>query len=324
MFDASHIMVAIADPTAPKTAALKRALEIAQQTGARVTLFTSLYSPYLASEQFYTPAELERDIQAAVLARKAALDVLAKEFVDAGVSIHVRCRWDYPPHESIVREVLREKVDLLIADSHRHGFAARMVLSNTDWQLIRLCPCPLLLTKQDRAYENIRVLTCVDPLHEHAKPAALDEALITTGQSLANTFNGQLHVAHFYMVADPMPTGFMVEPLPLPADIVARHVREVKHAFEALVQRFKLARKQTHVRAGVPVSELPDLAKELDVQVVVMGAVSRTGLQRLFIGSTAERVIDELSCDVLIVKPVGFKTTVSETPLTRPMVLPPL
>jgi universal stress protein E len=301
-----------------------RALEIARQTGARVTLFNSLYSPYLASEQFYTPAELERDIRHAVLARKQALDVLAQPLIDAGISVHVRCRWDYPPHDSIVREVLREKIDLLIADSHRHGFAARMVLSNTDWQLIRLCPCPVLLTKHDRSYEHIRVLTCVDPLHEHAKPAALDGALIAMGQSLADSFGGQLHVAHFYLVADPMPTGFMVEPLPLPADIVARRVREVKHAFETLVGRFKLGHGQTHIRAGVPVSELPELANELGVQVVVMGAVSRTGLQRLFIGSTAERVIDALPCDVLIVKPEGFKTSVPETPVVRPVVLPPL
>ena len=37
-----------------------------------------------------------------------------------------------------------------------------------------------------------------------------------------------------------------------------------------------------------------------------MGAVSRSALERLFIGSTAEAVSDKLSCDVLIVKPAGF------------------
>ena len=37
-----------------------------------------------------------------------------------------------------------------------------------------------------------------------------------------------------------------------------------------------------------------------------MGAVSRSALERLFIGSTAEAVLDKLSCDVLIVKPAAF------------------
>ena len=34
-----------------------------------------------------------------------------------------------------------------------------------------------------------------------------------------------------------------------------------------------------------------------------MGAVSRAGLKRIFIGSTAEHVLDSLHCDVLVVKP---------------------
>jgi universal stress protein E len=42
-----------------------------------------------------------------------------------------------------------------------------------------------------------------------------------------------------------------------------------------------------------------------------MGAVSRSGLKGLFIGNTAERVLDSLTCDVLVVKPTDFKRRVS-------------
>jgi len=325
MLNLRHILVAISDPTTRRSVpALQRALELAVKTDASVTIFNSLYSPYVASEQFYTPAELQKDIEAAVLARKKALERLAKPFRDAGVRVHVRCRWDYPAHESIVREVLREKVDLLIADSHHHGAAARLVLSNTDWQLIRLCPCPVLLAKGGRRYDRMRVLACVDPLHAHSKPDALDTRLLTEGQALAAAFSGTLHVAHFYPVAQAMPTGFMVEPLPLPVDLVQRHARAVKRAFGALVSRYKLGARRTHLRPGMPVTELPALAKELDAGVVVMGAVSRSGLKRLFIGSTAEGVIDALTCDVLIIKPEGFKTPVPRRALNQPVVLPPL
>jgi len=47
---------------------------------------------------------------------------------------------------------------------------------------------------------------------------------------------------------------------------------------------------------------------------VVMGAVSRSAVARLFIGHTAERVIDELECDVLVVKPRRFRTRVAPRP----------
>ena len=44
---------------------------------------------------------------------------------------------------------------------------------------------------------------------------------------------------------------------------------------------------------------------------VVMGAVARRGIKRLFIGSTAERVLDRLPCDLVIIKPLDFEPPVA-------------
>jgi len=324
MFQSKHILVALADTASRSAPAIARAAEIAAKTGAQVTLFHSLYSPYLAGEQFYSPVELERDIETAVNTRKEALERLAKPLRDAGVKVNVRCRWDYPVHDSIVREAVREKVDLVIVGSQRHGIAARLILSNTDWQVIRLCPCPVLLVKTTRRYERPRVLASIDPLHAHAKPAALDARLLAAGADIANAFGGKLHAAHFYSLGTPLSTGFMIEPLPLPVEIAEQHAVDVGKAFDALVAPYGLTARRKHVRNGLPVDELPALADEIDAHLVVMGAVSRTGLKRLFIGHTAERVLDRLKSDVLIVKPEGFKTPVPRRAANRPVVLPPL
>ena len=57
---------------------------------------------------------------------------------------------------------------------------------------------------------------------------------------------------------------------------------------------------------GFAVDVIENLVEEIDAQIVVIGAVSRTGLQWLLIGSTAERMVDRRSCDLLIVKPHRF------------------
>ena len=54
----------------------------------------------------------------------------------------------------------------------------------------------------------------------------------------------------------------------------------------------------------------PQLAADVEADVVVMGAVSRNRWKRLFIGATAERTLEHLPCDLLIVKPDWFKTPV--------------
>jgi universal stress protein E len=51
---------------------------------------------------------------------------------------------------------------------------------------------------------------------------------------------------------------------------------------------------------------LPQLVDERNVDLVVMGTVSRGGLPGLLIGNTAEKLINSLSCSVLAVKPDSF------------------
>lgn len=319
-----QVLVTIADPSARSSVALAKAAMLAGRTGATVTLFHSLYSPYVAGEQFYSPDALEKDIEGAVNARKTQLARLAKQLEKDGIEARVRVRWDYPVYESIVREAVRERVDLVLAESHRHTRMARVVLSNTDWQLIRLCPCPVLFVKTGRNYDGLRVLAAVDPLHAHAKPEALDTAILQAGSDLAETFGGRLHAVHSYLLATPFTSGVLMEPVPLPVNVAEQHLAEVKKAFEKLVGPFGLGPKRSHLRAGNAGEEIPAVAEEIDAAVVVMGAVSRSGLKRLFIGSTAERVIDHLKCDVLVLKPAGFRTPVPKQPGYRPVVLPPL
>ena len=61
--------------------------------------------------------------------------------------------------------------------------------------------------------------------------------------------------------------------------------------------------ERVHVHEGDTRQLLLALTEQLRADIVVMGAIARTGLRRIFIGSTAERVLDRLSCDLWIVKP---------------------
>ena len=52
------------------------------------------------------------------------------------------------------------------------------------------------------------------------------------------------------------------------------------------------------------------MADQLDAAVVVMGAVARNRWKRLFVGATAERTMNQLNCDLLIIKPDWFQSPV--------------
>ena len=56
---------------------------------------------------------------------------------------------------------------------------------------------------------------------------------------------------------------------------------------------------------------IPKLAHEKQVDLIVMGTVCRTGIGGFFIGNTAEKILQDVDCSVLTVKPEGFVSPVT-------------
>ena len=66
-----------------------------------------------------------------------------------------------------------------------------------------------------------------------------------------------------------------------------------------------------HLVKGQAQKEIPRLAQSREADLFVMGTVARTGVAGLFIGNTAEAILEQIECSVLAVKPEGFETPVS-------------
>lgn len=48
---------------------------------------------------------------------------------------------------------------------------------------------------------------------------------------------------------------------------------------------------------------LPEIAEQLDAELILLGSLGRTGWSAALIGNTAEQVVDGLHCDLLVLKP---------------------
>src|SRR5690606_21706366 len=112
-------------------------------------------------------------------------------------------------------KTIETKPMLLVKDTHDHPVLRRTLLSNTDWNLIRSCPVPLLLVKPREIGAKPNVLAAVDPLHERDKPADLDRAILAFAGELARAAGGRLHVLHAFDTA--------LTPPELIADLQSKH-----------------------------------------------------------------------------------------------------
>jgi hypothetical protein len=75
-----------------------------------------------------------------------------------------------------------------------------------------------------------------------------------------------------------------------------------------------IPRSRCHLSMGEVAGQLSAFARRTGTAIVVMGAVSRSAIKRFFIGNAAERTLDRLNCDVLVVKPRGFRSGVERAP----------
>lgn len=220
---------------------------------------------------------------------------------------------DYPVADAIVREVLERKPDLLVASSHRHTKLTRALMDQTDWELIRNCPCPLWLSKSERVPRNLKILAAVDPFHSRAKPTRLDDVILRTALMAASDVAGQVIACHAYTppaTVTPAIAGELSYQ-PLSEEELRRFETTVRKRMDRLLARYDIPSSNRVTVMGDPASTIVLQARMQHASVVVMGAISRSALKRFFVGNTAEQVIDDLACDLLVVKSFDFRTPVS-------------
>ncbi len=306
-------VLAVVDPTASFHPSVERAAWLARHTPTRIELFISDYAPQLADPRSHGAAAA--DAKAALLDRhRKRLEQIAAPLRGEGLAVEVDARWDHPLHDSIVRKAEEVGADLVIKDTHFHSVLNRSIFSNTDWSLIRNCAATLWLVKPRPPGQKPCFVAAVDPLHERDKPADLDKRIFSTALALGDALQGEVHVFHAFDVTAALAVSgdSMAMPITLPVNEFADAIRaEHTEAVERFCKAHRVPAGRTHILQGGTRQQLLALTDRLRADAVVMGAISRSGLKGLFLGNTAEDVLDRLHCDLVIVKPAGFKAVLS-------------
>jgi universal stress protein E len=306
-------VLVVVDPTASAHPSIERAAWLARHAPARIELLISDYSREIADARSQGVAAAKaRD--AVIERHRKRLELLAAPLRGEGLTVDVHARWDQPLHDSIVRRAEEIGADIVIKDTHYHSVLKRSIFSNTDWSLIRNCAATLWLVKPRPPGQKPCFVAAVDPLHERDKPAELDKRILTTANNLSGALNGELHVFHAFDVtpAIAMSSDVLSAPIALPInDFIDAMRAEHTEAVERLCKAHGVPAARTHVLQGGTRHQLLALTDQLRADAVVMGAISRSGLKGLFLGNTAEDVLDRLHCDLVIVKPEGFKAVLS-------------
>jgi nucleotide-binding universal stress UspA family protein len=270
------------DPVGETT--VRRATWVARQYGARLVFFTAEENGQTES----TPGA--RAPHARLLAGLVGQARTAG--VDAEALVGPTTGW-----LEIIRRVVRDHDDLVVIGRSGQLEAGHAPLRATAKKLLRECPCPVWVTRPGArtGLRSVLVASDADVLGERALRLAV---------ALAGPVGASVHLLHVteYPLDRHWSTG-------LPDPATEHYHRNVRAEIE-LQLRAQIARaggREVRINlidgTGLPDDAIVKFVGEHETDLLVVGTVSRTGLAGWLLGNAAERILPEVNCDLLVIKP---------------------
>jgi universal stress protein E len=282
---------------------IRKALWLAKKTSARLTFLSALN---LTEENLphLDPADMRLLKSTAQRNAGKILSTIVKEAQQRGIAAegHVALGGAWL---ELVRQALRAKHDLVLIGTRDRKGLGRMLFGSTAVKVVRRSPCPVWVAKPgaEPAHLNILVASDLSPV--------TDECLRLAKQ-LARHTPTTIHLLHIvdFPLDHIWSTG-------LPDAKEEAYRRDVRHkadeALNAQIERAKAngisAKVQVHLvddPGGLPDEGIVRFIQTHAIDLLVMGTQGRSGIAGIMIGNTAERILPELGCSLLAVKPAEF------------------
>jgi universal stress protein E len=294
-----RILVAV-DFSAHSEAALQQAIWLARTQGASVVLAHAL--PDLREVAHRASALAKLDIlegEGELFQReiRQASDGKMRRMIEEHRASDLDIKYETllgDPFVELIHAVQLERYDLVLAGSRGMAAWKQILVGSTATRLVRKCPASVWIVKAEHVGPPKVVLAPTDFSDVSWKA-------VEHGLSIAQQAKAAFHLLH------------VIDERDTPAEIAANSIR--KEINEAVEDRLNLALKSMHIdrtqielhlALGTPWKEISRLSQHLNVDLIAMGTVGRSGIQGLLLGNTAEKVLRTCDCSILTVKPDEF------------------
>lgn len=306
-----NILLLVADADNPNQTVIDHAVSLAKQNGAQLTI-TTVIKEFPANLRMAIVAMHPNDLlKQVVIDINKQLDELATDAQQQVSEVSAKVLIGNTSLE-IIRQVMRDKHDLVIvADEGRAISVKESLFGTTSMQLMQKCPCPVWIVKPTQAGSFKRILAAVDPTDRDGKRDSLNPRILQLAANLARNQESELHIIHVRDVLDNRYVRRMSKQDV--QELIDHEKMKDNERMDALLNQVDVADLDPHMHLieGVADFRIPEIVVKENIDLLVMGTLSRTGIAGFFIGNTAEEILSQVSCSVLTLKPEGFVTPVT-------------
>lgn len=299
--------------------ALKRAVQLAQENGARLTILDVLKPApvYAALAAAFDGGHRIFEVELQQSRVEQLREVCAAEIPD-GVEYEIHVVMGVPTAE-IVRFVVQKEIDLVLKTADGRGILERTFFGSVAMDLLRNCPCPVWILRPDNTPAFDRIVAAVD-VDATGAGHDLNHSILDTAATLAQLDDAQLHVVHAWdlWMEKLLRNRSRVQEDDL-LDMLQQKRNAARDSLERLLQEHDLTgRVESHLLKGAPGYRVPEYVDHVRADLLVMGTVCRTGVEGFLIGNTAESILNDVDASVLALKPEGFVSPLKPTQSSEP------
>ena len=293
----------IARRVEPHSPALNRAAALIRAGGGTLHLCLFEQQPLLEAVA-HLSSEVARQAREAQLAEAHHwLNDKVQALRETGVKAEGEVVWGRPLLEHMLAKIHQQQPSLVIKDIHLEPLLRRVLLTPIDWHLLRDCPCPLMLVNPQALPLPRRVVAAVEPVAAEHSEGHLNERIAQLASDLARLSGASTELAYAYEGLSPLAVSQPEEYTVIAAEIYEQLRQTQVERFHRFAAAQGVPAERQQVLYGPPWLALADCADDPRADLLVLGSVQRSGLERALIGSTAERILDQARCDLLVVKP---------------------
>lgn len=281
--------------------ALARALKFAEFYDINLHLLSCIYDPGTDLSPILSAQQKSQLREEKINERQEYLAHLKAKIESKGIPVTTHVKWERKIQHAVIQACEELSPDLVIKRISEKASSLNPFTMPVDWQLLRHCPAPLLLVKDSQWQIPAPVLAAVNATAENPEEKAFNSDIIEYAKLLSRLTDMPPHVitTHISPIIDNA-----VTMRGLNLDELRKQANQLNH--EKLVQLTadkNIQSENLHIIEGLAEDRIPAQANTLGAQLVVMGTISRKGLQGAFMGNTAETVLTKLQCEVLALKP---------------------
>jgi nucleotide-binding universal stress UspA family protein len=290
--------------------ALERGVRLARHNNATLTAMTVIEEHPAPAHAILRSIHVKDALKTIEHEYRNQLEELVQPVRDAGLHIETAVAHGSTFIE-VIRAALQREHDLVIKTVSSEGIFHRTFFGSIDMHLLRKCPTPLWLIEPGEPEAFRRILVPLDPNMENGIKHDLAMNLLKLATSLAEMDAAELMIVHSWHAYEEEKLRKHMEPKQFEEYLHQWDQESTKRTWNFVSSSgHNIKPNAIHLVQGEPGFVIPKFAKDHNVDLLVMGTLGRLGQHGMFIGDTAERILDRLECSVLAMKPAGFVSPV--------------